>query len=69
MGTSKKLFEIFYYNGKDLKPVSRGTIEPARCYGVKRIIRIFFKALLGVHSPSLRRKIRFKDIFNKSYLG
>ena len=27
------------------------------------------KWILGLHSPSLGRRVKFKDIFNKNYLG
>lgn len=36
---------------------------------MKRAILIFLKCLFGVYSPSLRRKIRLSDLFNKSYRG
>ena len=37
---------------------------------MKRAVRIFFKAIMGVHSPSLRRKIKISDIWKtKEYLG
>ena len=34
---------------------------------MRRALRILLKALLGVHSPSLGRKVKIKDIFNKHY--
>lgn len=30
---------------------------------MKRAFEIFIKALLGIHSPSLGRKVRFTDVF------
>ena len=31
---------------------------------MKRAIKILWRALLGVHSPSLRRRVKISDIWN-----
>lgn len=37
---------------------------------MKRALRIFVLAIMGVHSPSLRRKVKISDIWKmKEYLG
>lgn len=35
----------------------------------KQYLKIIFSWLLGIESSSLNRKVKFKDIFDKHYLG
>ena len=35
----------------------------------KKYIHIILQWIFRIESPSLNRKVRFKDIFNKKYLG
>lgn len=34
-----------------------------RCFKVRRFFLILFRALVGVHSPSLKRKVKISDIW------
>lgn len=38
-----------------------------RCFKVRRFFLILFRALVGVHSPSLKRKVKISDIWKNPH--
>lgn len=40
---------------------------PPLLWPVKRVVIIFLRAVLGIQSPSLGRRVRISDIWDKSY--
>lgn len=36
---------------------------------MKRTLKILLRALLGIHSPSLRRRVKISDIWKTPYYG
>lgn len=41
------------------------SLKGARRSGIKRVWKIFIRALFGVHSPSLRRRVKISDIWKE----
>lgn len=54
-----------FYEDKGFRVVSIRRAKKLK----KRYFKIFMMWIFGCHSPSLGRRIKFKDIFDKYYLG